>query len=136
MSHSIPWFQQWGSSWQRRGRERGARATNCPKEFGSAEGHLSSNWQEESALDLPAFWQEDISEVKKQETANPFSANGASPSDKKANTHNSNGLPFGDLDLAANKNIETPPEFFPPENSQGLISEEFNFQLNNVEDET
>lgn len=96
----------------------------------------SSNWQEESALDLPAFWQEDISEVKKQETANPFSADSTSSSDKKANTNNTNGLPFGDLDLAAKKNIENSPEFFPPENSQGLISEEFNFQLNNVEDET
>lgn len=111
---------------------------NNPFASNQKSGQLdSSNWQEESALDLPAFWQEDISEVKKQETAtNPFSADSTSSSDKKANTNNSNGLPFGDLDLAAKKNIENSPEFLKTENSQGLISEEFNFQLNNVEDET
>jgi twitching motility protein PilJ len=100
----------------------------------NAESQLdSSSWQEESKLDLPAFWQEDISEASKELTG------GANYTEKNypINSNNNSGTPFQKLDFPSDSNsFEKPADFLIVENSQGLISEEFKSQLNNVEDET
>ena len=92
----------------------------------------SSTWQEQSKLDLPAFW-EDISEPSKE------LGDGTNSTDKNLpiNSYNSSGSPFENLDLGSTSNsVEKSSDFLVEENPQGLISEEFNFQLKNVEDET
>jgi twitching motility protein PilJ len=92
----------------------------------------SSTWQEQSKLDLPAFW-EDISEPSKE------LGGGTDSTDKNLpiNSYNSSNSPFENLDLASNSNsLEKSSDFLVEENSQGLINEEFNLQLNNIEDET
>ncbi|MBW4569067.1 MAG: HAMP domain-containing protein [Tolypothrix carrinoi HA7290-LM1] len=93
----------------------------------NAESQLdSSNWEEESKLDLPAFWQEDISQASEDYT------------DKNSplNSNNNSGSPFEFVPSTGNS-LEKPPDFLiEVESSQGLISEEFKSQLNNVEDET
>jgi twitching motility protein PilJ len=93
----------------------------------------SSNWEEKSKLDLPAFSQEDTSQVSKElengenypETNSPFNSNNSSSSPSQESN-----LPID------GNNLEKPADFLIVENSQRLISEEFKSQLNNVEDET
>ena len=98
----------------------------------NAESQLdSSDWEEQSKLDLPAFWQEDVSESKEL-------TNGENYTFKNSpfNSNNSES-PSQELNLPSSGNsLEKPPNFLIDENSQGLISEEFKSQLNNVEDET
>jgi twitching motility protein PilJ len=92
----------------------------------------SSTWQEQSKLDLPAFW-EDISEPSKE------LGGGTNSTDKNLpiNSYNSSDSPFENLDLGSTSNsLEKSSDFLVEENSQELINEEFNFQLKNVEDET
>ncbi|MBD0265694.1 MAG: hypothetical protein ICV78_24115, partial [Tolypothrix sp. Co-bin9] len=92
----------------------------------------SSTWQEQSKLDLPAFW-EDISEPSKE------LGDGTNSTDKNLpiNSYNSSASPFENLDLGSTSNsLEKSSDFLVEENSQELISEEFNLQLKNVEDET
>lgn len=100
----------------------------------NAESQLdSSSWEEESKLDLPAFWQEDISEASKELT------DGANYIDKNypINSNNNSDTPFHKLEFTSDSNsFKKPADFLNEENSQGLISEEFKSQLNNVEDET
>jgi twitching motility protein PilJ len=92
----------------------------------------SSSWQEQSKLDLPAFW-EDISEPSKDLGGGTNSTEKNLP----VNSYNSSDSPFENLDLGSTSNsLEKSSDFWVEENPQGLISEEFNFQLKNVEDET
>ncbi|MGI8500717.1 MAG: methyl-accepting chemotaxis protein [Hassallia sp.] len=94
----------------------------------------SSNWEEQSKLDLPAFWEEDISQASKE------LGSGANYPEKNFpinSNKNSSDSPFEEPDLpSTGKNLEKPADFLIVENTQGLISEEFKSQLKNVEDET
>ncbi|NEU74056.1 HAMP domain-containing protein [Hassallia byssoidea VB512170] len=94
----------------------------------NAESQLdSSNWDEQSKLDLPAFWQEDISQASEDSTDKNY----------PINSNNSSGSPFEEFVPSTGNSLEKPADFLiEVENSQGLISEEFKSQLNNVEDET
>ncbi|MBW4476962.1 MAG: HAMP domain-containing protein [Tolypothrix brevis GSE-NOS-MK-07-07A] len=101
-------------------------ALNAESELDSS----TSNWEEKSKLDLPAFSQEDTSQVSKElensenypETNSPF------------NSNNSSSSPSQEFNLPSiGNNLEKPADFLIVENSQRLISEEFKSQL---EDET
>ncbi|MGI2908103.1 methyl-accepting chemotaxis protein [Tolypothrix sp. VBCCA 56010] len=93
----------------------------------NAESQLdSSNWEEQSKLDLPAFWQEDISQASEDSTEKNY----------PINSKNSSGSPFEEFVPSTGNSLEKPADFLIVESSQGLISEEFKSQLNNVEDET
>ncbi|GAX42520.1 methyl-accepting chemotaxis sensory transducer [Tolypothrix sp. NIES-4075] len=100
----------------------------------NAESQLdSSNSEEQSKLDLPAFWEEDVSQGSKE------LGGGANYTDINypINSNNSSGSPFEEFVPSTGNSLEKPPDFLiEVENSQGLISEEFKSQLNNVEDET
>jgi twitching motility protein PilJ len=98
----------------------------------NAESQLdSSNLEEKSKLDLPAFSPEDISQASKE-----LGGGANSPEDNSLiESHNNSGSPFEDVSSTGN-NLEKPAGFLIVENPQGLISEEFKYQLNNVEDET
>ncbi|MCV3213100.1 methyl-accepting chemotaxis protein [Plectonema radiosum NIES-515] len=98
----------------------------------NAESKLdSSNLEEQSKLDLPAFSPEDISKASKE-----LGGGANSPEDNSLiESHNNSGSPFEDVSSTGNS-LEKPADFLIVENTQGLISEEFKYQLNNVEDET
>ncbi len=92
----------------------------------------SSTSEEESKLDLPAFWQEDVSQSKELTNDENYTHKNS-----PFNSNNSSDSPSQKLNFPSNGNsLEKPPDLLIDENSQGLISEEFKSQLNNVEDET
>jgi twitching motility protein PilJ len=93
----------------------------------------SSSGQEQSKLDLPAFWQEEISEASEE------LGGGANYPEKNLsiNSNNTSDSPFEKLHLESTSNsLEKPPNFLSDENLPALITEEFKSQLQNVEDET
>jgi twitching motility protein PilJ len=99
----------------------------------NAESELdSSNLEEQSKLDLPAFSLEDTSQASQE------LGGGANYTDKNSaiNSNSDSGSPFEEFVPSTDKSLEKPADFLIVENSQGLISEEFQSQLNNVEDET
>ncbi len=93
----------------------------------------SSNLEEQSKLDLPVFSQEYTSQASQE------LGNGANYTDKNSpiNSNNDSGSPFEEFVPSTDNSLEKPANFLIVENTQGLISEEFQSQLNNnVEDET
>jgi len=92
----------------------------------------SSNLEEQSKLDLPAFSQEDISQASQELEG------GANYTEKNypISSNNDRGSPFEEFVPSTENNLDKAADFLIVENTQGLISEEFQSQLNNVEDET
>ncbi|AFY42242.1 methyl-accepting chemotaxis protein [Nostoc sp. PCC 7107] len=81
---------------------------------------LHSNPEEEIALDLPAFWQEDISVVNLDDsgiTNNPF--NSGTNSGQESSTFDSNSVdsPFAPVDLLASNILDT--------SSKALLTEQY-----------
>ena len=92
----------------------------------------SSNLEEQSKLDLPVFSQEDTSQASQE------LGNGANYTEKNSpiNSNNDSGSPFEEFVPSTDNSLEKPADFLIVEKTQGLISEEFQSQINNVEDET
>ncbi len=93
----------------------------------------SSNLEEQqSKLDLPAFLPENTSQASQE------LGGGANYTQKNSpiNSNSDSGSPFEEFVPSTDNSLEKPADFLMVENSQGLISEEFQSQLNNVEDET
>jgi twitching motility protein PilJ len=99
----------------------------------NAESELNSNnLEEQSKFDLPAFSPEDISQTSQVLGGSANYTEKNSP----LNSNNDSGSPFEEFVPSTDNNLEKPADFLIVENTQGLISEEFQSQLNNVEDET
>ena len=99
----------------------------------NAESELdSSNLEEQSKLDLPAFSLEDTSQASQE------LGGGANYTDKNSpiNSNSDSDSPFEEFVPSTDNSLEEPADFLMVENTQALISEEFQSQLNNVEDET
>ncbi|MBD2604407.1 HAMP domain-containing protein [Scytonema hofmannii FACHB-248] len=99
----------------------------------NAESELdSSNLEEKSKLDLPAFSPEDALQASQE------LGGGANYTEKNSpiNSNSDSGSPFEEFLPSTDNSLEKPADFLMVENTQALISEEFQSQLNNVEDET
>ncbi|MBD2385645.1 methyl-accepting chemotaxis protein [Cylindrospermum sp. FACHB-282] len=83
----------------------------------------TNSWHEPAELELPAFWQEDISEESiEQPVANSYfpDIDGNSAKEPSAIDNNSKYSPLEEVDLSTNNNWEEVGEFFTERESQDL----------------
>lgn len=97
-----------------------------------------NNWQEPADLELPAFWQEDISEgiIEQPVGSSDFPDIDANSNNEHSASENNNGYsPFGKVDLQTNNNLELATELFTEQESQDLSIENFDLKNNSYGDE-
>jgi twitching motility protein PilJ len=123
--------------------DSGSSSSSAPfgdNPFASLEQESQEINGQEGELELPSFWQDEMSAASSPDPAlnSTFQTDDAQVSGENSPNKNQNNSasPFAELDLPENKSLEVASGFSIDESSQAKIREDLNFKLSSVDDET